>query len=123
MKRHYLAVASYALLLITLMAGCDIFDNNMSGSADKPNADNTSPNISSTTKHPVDLSVTPEMLEQLKQQETNFLATDKTLPAPFQDTPKENNLSVSGKLHLNDDEEDYIEAVEGAEIKIEVKFE
>lgn len=122
MKNICLTDVCLALLLTSLLTSCDFSDNNLPGDSDNENTINKTPKVTSKPVEPVNLSLTPEMLEQLEQQEKDFLVTDDTLPISTQRTSKESGLNISGKLHLDDDKEDYLDAVEGAEIQIEGKF-
>lgn len=123
MKIPGLTGARFVFPLTMLLTACNLTDNKPSDDATKLNNNHMPAITPASPAESLDLSITSAMTGQPQKQETDFLAARETPPVPFLNTPKENDLSVSGKLYLDDDEEDYLNAIEGAEITIEVRFE
>lgn len=120
MNKIHLVTAN-CLLLTIFPVGCDFSDNNISDKVKKTDTGSTPTTAPATPAESIDLSISPAMIEQ-QEQEKDFLAPSEIPSTSFNDPPKESDVSFSGKLHLDDSEDDYPDAIEGAEINIEVKF-
>ena len=123
MKIPGLTGARFVFPLTMLLTACNLTDNKPPDDATKLNNNHMPAITPASPTESLDLSITSAMTGQPQKQETDFLAARETPPVPFINTPKENDLSVSGKLYLADNEEDYFDAIEGPEITIEVRFE
>ena len=125
MKKKHL-VSTCCLLPGLLLTGCDFSENDQPYVVDEPG--NTAIIAPETSTEIIDLNISPAMLEALQQQEKDTLTQTEIPPTSFTNSSKEDDVSFSGKLHLdkNTDEntdEKYLDAIDGAEMNIEVKFE
>ena len=122
MKKLYLVDARCCWLAL-MLGGCDFSGNDLPHLAKEPNSNNATTTVPETPAESIDLTLPPAMLEA-QQQEKDFLAPAEIPPTSFTSSPEENDVSFSGKLHLDESEDkEYLDAVDGAEVKIKVKFE
>ena len=122
MKRPYLVGASCCLLAL-LLTGCDFSGDDLPHVVDEPDTNNAATGIPEAPAEIIDLSISPAMLEA-QQQEKDFLAPTETPSTAFTSSPEENDVSFSGKLHLDESEDEKnLDAIDGAEVNIKVKFE
>ena len=122
MKIPYLAGACCCLPAL-LFTGCDFPENDLPQVVDEPDTSNAPTSAPEIPAEIIDLTISPAMLEA-QQQEKDFLAPTEIPSTAFTSSPEENDVSFSGKLHLDENEEkEYLDAVEGAEVNIKVKFE
>ena len=122
-KRHYPVSAGY-LLLAHLLTGCDFSEGEPPHVIDKPDVNNTRTKAPETPPKSIDLTISPEMMETLQHQEEEAFTQTETPSALFTNPSKEKDVSFSGKLHMDEDEDkEYLDSVDGAEVNIKVKFE
>jgi hypothetical protein len=122
-KTHHI---SFSLLfcLTIFGAGCDLSDNKTPNKVERQDASiEPRTTTESPAEQPINLSLPPQTSEQLSSQENDFLAPAESPTTSPLKPQKQDDVRLEGKLHFDDEEEDYLESVEGAEINIEVKFE
>ena len=121
MKKSYLVGACCCLLALPF-TGCDFSGDDLPHVVDKPDTNNATTIAPETPAETIDLTIPSATLET--QQEKDFLAPTETPSTTFTSSPEENDVSFGGKLHLDKTgDEEYLDAIEGAEVNIEVKFE
>ena len=121
MKKSYLVGACCCLLALPF-TGCDFSGDDLPHVVDKPDTNNATTIAPETPAETIDLTIPSATLET--QQEKDFLAPTETPSTAFTSSPEENGVSFRGKLHLDKTgDEEYLDAIEGAEVNIEVKFE
>ena len=73
-------------------------------------------------KPKLDLSLPKDLLKELNEAAVDEPTVDPLLPplfVPEDDQPSKYQLS--GKLHTNDDDDEYLHSIDGAELQIEIK--
>jgi len=113
--RHIPPGLLFFLLLHLALTGCD-------GSGDNQPASRTISNQIQQKQKPIDLTISTEMVESLNKREKDFLAPVVIPSTSFKSTKQESKLNLSGKVHIDDEEEDYIDAIDGGEVNVEIKF-
>jgi len=123
MKKPY-PVTICCQLTVLLLSGCDFSGNDLPAVVDEPDTGSTTASIPEIPAKTIDLTLSPAMLETMQQQDKDFLAPAETLPATIINSSKDNNdVRFSGKLHTDkSDNKEYLDAIDGGEINIEVKF-
>ncbi len=123
MKKFY-PVNICCQLTVLLLSGCDFSGSDLPPVVDEPGTGSTTTGIPEIPAKTIDLTLSPAMLEAMQQQEKDFLAPAETLPTAVINSSKDNNdVRYSGKLHIDkSDDKEYLDAIDGGEINIEVKF-
>ena len=120
MKKSYL-IGICCCLLALPFTGCDFSGDDLPHVVDKPDTNNATTIAPETPAETIDLTIPSATLET--QRGKDFLAPAETPPASFI-TSSEDDVSFSGKLHLDESEDKKnLDAVDGAEVNIEVNFE
>jgi hypothetical protein len=114
--RHTPTSLLFLLLLNLSLIGCD-------GSSDNQPSNEAVSNPVHLETPPINLNISSEMLESLNVQDDDFLAPTETPSASLKNKKQENKLNLSGKVHIDDEEDSYIDAIDGGEVNVEIKFE
>jgi hypothetical protein len=126
MKKCCTAGIRYFLLTLSL-AACDFSENEPAQPINKPETRDLTPVVPDAPTEAIDLTISPEMIEALQLPGEEQPVQTETPPTSLMNRPgeKSGNVSFSGKVHLDEEDEQkkYLDSVDGAEINVEVKFE
>ena len=127
-KRVTQGAGLYGLSAIVLTMGliaCSSEQSPEGAQATPPTQSPVTKNVSATAdtkkeEAPLDLSVQRD--SSFTPDESERFTHDKKLPNLFESKEEEQNVSVSGKPIMDATNPDYVDAVEGAEISVDVKI-
>lgn len=110
------------LFPVVLLTACD--SQTDSSIAVSDNVNNTEAVI--TNQKPLDLKLTPEMINRLPNLQSPAKAGEVTTETVVIIDPdkikKKSTMGLSGEVFYDETSEDYLEAIDGGKINVEIKF-
>ena len=119
MKLSALQFVLSLLVAVMLVTACEEYPAEQVATVDSVISEPDTDIVSHESRQPLDLTITPEMLEQIVV-ENDEVGAENQLPLQLLDK-KEKDIQFKGRLLLGSNENALLPSIEGAVVEIQVK--